>query len=283
MAIRVSHTPISTYGRAAYQVGRGEAIQRGQELALQRERMDVERIARDRAFTLQEAASRRAERTLMAGLERKGRMDLAGFEEMKQQRRTIEQNMADWEMLAETMPEPEYRRGVMAIRSGRTPQALRQERAPGAVKDVYRATDRDAIFNMATQYAQQAPWAEGREWGPNWKQPDLIKQYKQFLLDNNYSDLNDKDKQMLELQWEEAMMAEDEFQWNPSSPDVRTARQEMRQEPDSNVKAEIGNYLEQLQRDEGQKAVVNFRRKWQNPTNRTLMMNMLRERYGNVR
>lgn len=284
MPIRIEHTPISTYGRAARQVGQGEAQRRMQELALQRERTDVERVARDRAFTLQEAASRRAERSMMADIERRGRVSLTGFEEMKQKRRVIEQNMADWEALAETMPEPEYRRGVMAIRSGRMPQALRQERAPKPVSDVYRAGDKDALFHMASDYAWNAPEAKGIEWGePYRNQDDLISQYKQFLTDNNYSDLNDKDQQMLELQWEEAMGAEKKFRWNPASTEVRAARQEMQQEPDSNVKAEIGNYLEQLQRDEGQKAVVNFRRKWTNPANRTLMMNMLRERYGNVR
>lgn len=284
MAIRVSHTPISTYGRVAYRVGRGEAIQRGQELALQREQVTVQQEARNRAFALQEAASRRAERSMMADIERRGRMDLAGFEEMKQTRQVLEQNMADWESLAGTMTEPEYKRGVMSIRSGRMPQALRQAREPGPPKDVYRASDRDALTFMATDYAWQAPEAKGLEWGvPYRNQKDLIEQYKQFLTDNNYSDLNDKDKRMLELQWENAMGEEKKFRWNPASAEVQAAREEMRTDVDSDTKSEVGHYMSFLMQDGGQKAIDEFNRKWANPANRPAMLVTLRERYGNIR
>ena len=234
MAIRVSHAPISAYGRAAYQAGRGRAIERGQELALQRDRMTMEQEARNRAFGIQEAAGQRAGHTMMAGLERKGRLDAAGFEQMRAQRQTIEQNMADWETLSGSISEPEYRRGVIAIRSGKTPPYLKQQREtvdkPPA--DVYRASDRDALFNMASEYAWGAPEDPGLEWGePYRNQDDLISQYKQFLVDNNYSDLNDKDQQMLELQWEEAMGSEKKFRWDPASAEVRRARETMRSQP----------------------------------------------------
>lgn len=284
MAIRVTHAPISAYGEAAYRAGRGRAIERGQELALQRDRMIMEQEARNRAFTLQEAAGQRAERTLMAGIERRGRLDAAGFEEMRAQRQTIEQNLADWETLSGTITEPEYKRGVIAIRTGKTPPYLKQQREAKPPADVYRVSDKDALFNMATEYAWGAPEDPGLEWGePYRNQDDLVSQYKQFLVDNNYSDLNDKDQRMLELQWEEAMTSEKKFRWDPASTEVRRAREEMRAELDSDAKSELGHYLQQLQVDGGQRAVVNFRRKWTNPANRTLMMAMLRERYGNVR
>jgi len=246
--------------------------------------MVMEQKARNRAFALQEAAGQRAERTAMADIERRGRLDAAGFDQMKAQRQTIEQNMADWETLSGSISEPEYRRGIIAIRSGKTPPYLKQQRdaAGKPPADVYRASDRDALFNMASEYARSAPWAEGREWGPNWKQADLISQYKQFLVDNNYSDLNDKDKQMLELQWEEAMSSEKEFGWDPASSEVRQAREEMRSQPNSDTKSEIGHYLTQLEQDGGKKASAEFRKKWSNPANRTIMLAQLRQRYGNV-
>lgn len=290
MAIRVSHTPISAYGKLAFQAGRGQATQRAQEINLQQQRMSMEQEARSRAFTLQEAAGRRAERTTMADLERRGRIDLAGFEEAKQKQRVTEQNMADWEELAGTMTEPEYRRGIISIRSGKTPQALRQGREAGPPKDVYRASDRDALFNMATEYAYAAPEAKGIEWGePYRNQKDLIKQYKQYLVDNNYSDLNDRDKRMLELQWEEAITADwgkegrKRLRWNPASAEVQQAREEMRMDIDSGTKSEIGNYLAQLEQNEGEASVKEFQNKWVNPANRPYMLSMLRERYGNVR
>ena len=96
MAIRVSHAPISAYGRAAYQTGRGEAIQRGQELSLEREKMMMNQEARNRSFAIQEAAGHRAERTMMADAERKGRLDAAGFEQMRAQRQTIEQTIRQY-------------------------------------------------------------------------------------------------------------------------------------------------------------------------------------------
>ncbi len=291
MAIRISHAPISAYGRAAYQAGRGRAIERGQELALQRDRMIMEQEARNRAFGIQEAAGQRAGRTLMAGLERKGRLDAAGFGEMRAQRQTIEQNMADWETLSGSISEPEYRRGVIAIRSGKTPPYLKQQREPKAPKPMYRASDRDALFNMATEYAYAAPEAKGLEWGePFRNQSDLIKQYKQFLMDNNYADLEtQQDKNMLEFQWEEAMGADwgeegrKRLRWDPSSREVVQAREEMRAELTSDDKSEIGQYLTQLKEEGGSKAVTEFRKKWANPANRTMMTAQLRQRYGNVR
>lgn len=283
MAIEVSHTPISTYGRAAYRAGRGRAIERGRELSFRRDRMIAEQEARNRAFGIQEAAGQRAERTLMADIERRGRLDAAGFEQMRAQRQTIEQNLADWETLSGSISEPDYRRGVIAIRSGKVPSTLKQARTPKPPADVYRVGDWEALQNMAREYAQSAPWAEGREWGPNWKQADLISQYKQFLVDNNYSDLNDKDKRMLELQWEEVMRGEKEFGWDPASPEVRQAREVMRSQPNSDTKSEIGNYLTQLEQEGGKKATAEFRKKWANPANRTIMLAQLRQRYGNVR
>ena len=283
MPINVSHTPISAYGRAAFAGGRNIAAREDQAMFLRQRQMVLEQEARNRAFTLQDAASRRAERTQMAGLERQGRLDLAGFEAMKQQRQTTEQNLTDWESLADTMSEPEYKRGLISIRSGKTPQALRQEQVKPP-SDIYRAGDKDALFNMAGEYAWGAPEAKGWEWGvPYRNQGDLVGQYKQFLTDNNYSDLSDGDKGLIERQWEEAMVAEKKFRWNPSSPEVQQAREEMRAEPDSNDKAEIGNYLAQLEQEGGKKASTEFRKKWANPANRTIMMAQLRQRYGNVR
>lgn len=298
MPINVEHTPISAYGRAAYQAGRSIALREQREADLRQQQMAMEQEARNRAFTLQEAASRRAERTLMADIERKGRLDLAGFEEMKERKRVMEQNMADWESLAGTMTEPEYKRGVISIRSGRTPQALQREREPKPVGDVFRAGDRDALFNMAHDYAMQADKAKGREWWgkPDYKQKELIEQYKQFLnnaANGNYADLSARDQQMLELQWNDAMGGikdEDagintvgEFEWDPTSPEVRQARREMQEELGSDTKAELGNYLQRLQRDEGQQGVAEFRKKWANPANQPYMLAMLKKRYGNVR
>ena len=284
MAIRVSHTPISAYGSLAFQAGRGVAQQRQQEIGLQQQRMAMEHEARSRAFTLQEAAGRRAERSMMADIERRGRMDLAGFEEMKQQRQAIEQNMADWESLAGTMPEPEYRRGVISIRSGKTPQALRQERRQPTPKSIYRASDKDALFNMATEYAYAAPEAKGIEWGePYRNQKDLIKQYKQFLVDNNYADLDtEQDKRLLELQWEEAMGSEKKFRWNPASPEVQAAREEMRMEPGMDNRAEFGTYLKLIGQDFGEKAEGELAKKWMNPKNRVEILYNLRKQYGEL-
>jgi len=269
----------------AFQAGRGVAQQRQQEIGLQQQRMAMEHEARSRAFTLQEAAGRRAERSMMADIERRGRMDLAGFEEMKQQRQAIEQNMADWESLAGTMPEPEYRRGVISIRSGKTPQALRQERRQPTPKSIYRASDKDALFNMATEYAYAAPEAKGIEWGePYRNQKDLIKQYKQFLVDNDYADLDtEQDKRLLELQWEEAMGSEKKFRWNPASPEVQAAREEMRMDLDSGTKLEVEHYMSFLMQDGGKKAIDEFNKKWANPANHPAMLVTLRERYGNIR
>ncbi len=288
MAIRISHAPISAYGRAAYQAGRGRAIERGQELALQRDRMTVEQEARNRAFGIQEAAGQRAGRTLMAGLERKGRLDAAGFGEMRAQRQTVEQNMADWETLSGSISEPEYRRGVIAIRSGKTPPYLKQQREPRTPKNVYRASDRDALFNMADSYARAGK--SSKRWGPNYQQKDLIVQYKQFLRDNNFADLEtEQDRNMIDFQWEEAMAADwgeegtKNFEWDPSSKEVRQAREEMRAEPDSDIKSEVGNYMQFLGQDGGERAVVEFWRKWENPANRPAMIAQLRQRYGNVR
>jgi len=289
MPINVSHTPISAYGRAAYESGRNIAAREDQAMFLRQRQMALEQEARNRAFTLQDAASRRAERTQMAGLERQGRLDLAGFEAMKQQRQTTEQNLTDWESLADTMSEPEYKRGLISIRSGKTPQALKQEqiKPPG---NIYRASDKDALFNMATEYAYAAPEAKGWEWGePYRNQGDLIKQYKQFLMDNHYSDLdNQQDRNMLEFQWEEAMAADwdkdgrNRLRWNPASPEVQRAREEMRAEPNSDIKAEVGNYLAQLEQEGGKGAMAAFNKKWVNPANRTVMMAQLRQRYGNA-
>ncbi|MCP4598502.1 hypothetical protein [Neptuniibacter sp.] len=286
MAIRVSHTPISAYGRAAYQTGRGEAVQRSQELALKRDQMVMQQEAQNKAFALQEAAGQRAERTLMAGMERQGRMDLAGFNEMKRRRRGIEQNMADWETLSGTIPESEYRRGVIAIRSGKTPQYLKQQRDP-TPKNRYRAGDRDALFNMATAYAQAGK--SSRRWGPNYRQKDLIVQYKQFLRDNDFADLQtQQDRDMVEFQWEEAMAADwgeggtKNFEWDPSSKEVQEAREEMRQDLSSDLKSEVGNYMMFLERQGGEKAVAEFQKKWRNPANRPIMLAKMRQTYGNV-
>lgn len=283
MAIRVSHTPISAYGRAAYRTGQGEAVQRSQELSLRRDQMTMEQEARNKSFALQEAAGQRAERTLMADLERRGRMDLAGFAEMKQRRQGIEQNMADWETLSGTIPESEYRRGVISIRSGKTPKYLSQQREP-TPKSQYRAMDRDALFNMATAYGRSAPEAPGLEWGdPYRNQKDLIVQYKQFLMDNNYADKEtEQDKNMLELQWEEAMTSEKKFRWDPSSAEVKQAREEMRQDLSSDLKSEVGNYMMFIEQQGGKKAVAEFNKKWKNPANRPIMLAQLRQTYGDV-
>ena len=286
--IRVSHAPISAYGRAAYQTGRGEAIQRNQAMSLEREKMMMNQEARNRSFAIQEAAGHRAERTMMADAERKGRLDAAGFEQMRAQRQTIEQNLADWDTLSGSISEPEYKRGVIAIRSGKTPQYLKQQResVDKPPEDIYRSVDRNALFRMADSYARAGK--SNKRWGPNWRQKDLITQYEQFLRDNNYSDLSSKDKSMLELQWEEAMVGDEEgsgseFEWDPSSKEVQQARRELRAEPGSDIKSEVGNYMQFLEQEGGEKAVVEFQRKWENPNNRPTMIAQLRQRYGNVR
>ena len=56
----------------------------------------------------------------------------------------------------------------------------------------------------------------------------------------------------------------------------------MRLAPDSDTKAEIGGYIQALQQSGGKKAVAEFRKKWANPANRTIMMAQLRQTYGDV-
>lgn len=217
-----------------------------QQLEFQREQLEVQKttqewreMAEARTFGLQAMGEQRLQQSLMDSTERVRSLDLAGLEALDRSRKTLAENLIDWEGLysSDGIDQNTYEIGKMQIQQGKiptipkpttnfTPYQLfqmdwKEEQAGVKREQPYSDREMDNIDKTVRDISAIT--------GPietlfDESEKELLDRYKQFQVRIGYDTLGQTKKDQADSSWDGHLFGHGEDNWDINSKTVKKLR-----------------------------------------------------------